>query len=428
MAFSDSSPFSVSIQAPGIAPAWFVSQADGTWTTVASVGVLNNVLDTPTAAQSFGCHANAIFDSYTGFVVDQNYKEYIAAACGGHGDGADNAVYSLTLQTAVPAWRRLVDRTPDANMPMSNISNSNGGVFADGRPRASHNANSCWADGKYWMPVLSAATSGAGNGADIVVSMDRAALGAASSPLAYNSGNLGPWKIWGSSGQNINNFSFGGCVFDSVNHKLVAVANASAAAGGFWQFVNTTGGSIGVSTAFNTAVMVYPGWLACAPELGIVIAADAGFNGNICVLDINPASPTYNTWTVITNIIGTGYWPAVGAAFRASIAGCMWGAMYVAANKTIAVGDPFNIGGQIYKLKIPTTGGGAYAPAGQWVWTNATPTGGPTLADFHGAGGSNFCASKWNLVQDMGNGQSALVYCPHLLAPTFIYKIPLAGI
>jgi hypothetical protein len=80
------------------------------------------------------------------------------------------------------------------------------------------------------------------------------------------------------------------------------------------------------------------------------------------------------------------------------------------------------MGGQIRKLVIPTTGS-AYNPSGQWVWSTISPGGAtPTAAGGQGT------YSKWNIVEDMGNGRAAIVFCGGISLPTFVYKVPVAGI
>jgi hypothetical protein len=36
--------------------------------------------------------------------------------------------------------------------------------------------------------------------------------------------------------------------------------------------------------------------------------------------------------------------------------------------------------------------------------------------------------SKFNIISDMGNGQSALVVCMEVDQPTYVYKLPRAGV
>lgn len=388
---------------PGTAPAWFVNQADSTWTTIASVGTIGALPSSGGVAPS-----DSIISAWTGGAVDQSNREYILCANGGHADGNDNSAYALSLGAATPAWRRLSEPTPVAQMGDQTLESD--GKFADGRPRAMHSTNECFGDGRVWFPMMCSVSSNQGGHANWVLSYDRTSLGAASSPLAYTTANLGPWTFHGRTNANTTAYGFGVGVFDRVNHRIYGFANGSGSAGALWWRFASQGSSIGVSTAYSDSLTIFPQWAICAHDLGIIVVGSSWQN------DIKVLNIASNTWTTITNVSGTGFF-AQGA-----------GAVYIAANHSIAIGDPRTTGGSIYKLVIPTTSGGAYNSSGTWAWGLVTPSGGPSLATFASSSSNNSASSKFNIVEDMGNGQAAIVMVTKIAGPTYVYKIPAAGL
>lgn len=420
MAELRSPAFSISEAVVGTAPAWFTNTAflPGTWTTIAggSGQKISDVLPSP-YPQSLSGGPYAITAAYCGGGVDQTRKEYILCANGGHGDGGDNSAYALTLSAATPAWRRLSNPTPDANM--GNINLESGGIFADGRPRAMHSTNEVYGDGRVWFPMLSSVSSGQGGHADKIFSYNRDSLGTAATPLAWTSANLGPWTYHGTASGgtagfgNFYGFSMG--AFDRVNHKVHAVGNSNDSSGvAYWNFA-TQGASIGITTNPRVdGLYVKPSWMVCAHDLGICVIAHSGQgtpSTAIVVLDVA-------TRTLTRKTVGA------GGNYGAT------GAVYVEANHSILIGDPLSLGGQIYKLSIPMTGS-AYNPSGTFTWTSFNPGGTPPTfpASFHNAQPDGKPAhSKWNIVEDMGNGQSAIVYAPNYTGATYVYKIPVGGL
>ncbi len=102
------------------------------------------------------------------------------------------------------------------------------------------------------------------------------------------------------------------------------------------------------------------------------------------------------------------------------------GGVYVAVNHSIAVGNPRTTGRTIHRLLIPTkeiAGQTVYDPSGQWRWSELNPSGPPLTV----APGNSDTYTKWNIVEDMGNGQAALVVATDISGPTYVFKIPSAG-
>jgi hypothetical protein len=325
-------------------------------------------------------------------------------ANGGHADYPGNEAYALSLRAATPAWRRLSDPTPNGSF--GSITNEGGGLYADGRPRAMHNTFQCFGDGRVWMPVMNSVTSPGGGSVNRQVSWNRDLLGAAATPAPYATN---PWNDYGSlSGVNMNVALFGVGVFHRYRHRAYGLGGNSANNTNWW-YTNTIGPSIGTGAAFTSGQSFghWGGWVICAHDLDIIVAGDH-LRNVITVLDC-----ATNTWTQISNVSGSGYYTSTSAG------------VYVAKNRTIGIGDPPRLGSTIYRLTIPTTtinGKVVYNPSGTWAWSNFTPTGATVTSE------AVHTYSKWNIVEDMGDGRSAIVYCGGIDYPTYVYKIPAAGL
>jgi hypothetical protein len=207
---------------------------------------------------------------------------------------------------------------------------------------------------------------------------------------------------------------FGVAAWDRVAHKVWALGGNSANNTLYWS-VDTSGATLGQSAVWAKGQSYgdWGSWIAIAYDLRILIAADY-LRKVITVLNLAIVGQS-GDWQQVSNVTGPGYYQQ-GA-----------GGVYVVANHSIACGDPRSTGTTINKLQIPTktvSGQIAYDPAGQWIWTAENPSGPPITAP----SGNSDTYSKWNIVEDMGNGQSALVVVTDITGPTYIYKIPIAGI
>jgi hypothetical protein len=211
-------------------------------------------------------------------------------------------------------------------------------------------------------------------------------------------------------------------VFDRVNHYVYGLSGFGYDRTMFYYWrTKTSGSSIGVVDHCFTANGGNPFanalWAACAYDLGIIVMGDGSPNQRIIVLDLTKVGQS-GDWTPITNVSGSGY-------FGPTMKGC--GANYIVANNTIGIGDPFAIGGKIYRLQIPTkvvNGAKVYNSSGQWAWTSFSPGGVQPVPSPRDVG----TYTKFNLIEDMGNGQSAFVYCGDINGATYVYKIPIAGL
>jgi len=391
------------------APSWFTGMADDTWMAVAGATGqrITDVLPNPVPHTGLsGENPNAITLAWCGGAVDQGRGEYLLCGNGGHADYPGNEGYALSMRSETPAWRRLSDPTPNGNM--GDVMNEGGGIYADGRPRSMHASFECFGDGRVWHMLQNSVTSGGGGSVDGIVAYNRETIGTRTTPLPWTASNLGPWELYGSVSPKfyLGIYIFGVAAFDPVDHKMWGLGGNGAGNTPYWS-IGTGPSNLGVKNSYasNQSFGHWGGWACVAPELRILIAGDH-YRKTICVLDLKTI-----TWTQVSNVTGTGLYEGGS------------GGVYLAGNKTIAVGLPRDSGRTINWLKIPTTAAGAYDPVGQWVWTNTTPSGPAMTSPLRNAG----AYSKWNIIEDMGNGQSAIVYVNQIDGPTYVYKVPPSG-
>jgi hypothetical protein len=387
----------------------------GTWTTIAggSGQRIQDVLPSASLVTSglSGENPRSICGAWTGGAVDPTRREYILAANGGHADYAGNEVYALSLGDATPSWKRICDPTPASQF--GDTVGEGGGIYLDGRPRAMHSTFETFGDGRVWFPLLNSVTSGGGGTVNKVASFNRGAV-SGTSTLAYASG-MGPWTVYPPvPNLNATSARFGRGVFDPVNHYCYGLGGFGANYTVYWRFP-TTGSSIGQAQYWSAGLSVgnFNTWAVCAYDLGIIVAGDS-LRRQICVLKLSRVGAS-DAWTIVSNVSGSGYFSPdeFGGA----------GGVYIKANHTIAIGDPRDTGKTVYKLQIPVSNG-AYNPSGTWVWSALNPAGATPAV----SAGNSSANSKWNIVENMGNGQSAIVFVGDIAGPTYVYKVPTSGL
>jgi hypothetical protein len=283
-----------------------------------------------------------------------------------------------------------------------------------------HGSDQVWAgtsasDSRVWFPIQSAVTSDPGNIVGKIWSFNRGALGAASSPLVWTLSDLGPWTYHGLTNDTGPNTGFGGSVFDAANNQIIHVGNNMGGAGINW--TKFTPGSGAITDTFYTtgsANIQLQSMPVICPDLGIVVATgDMTVGVFLGVLNIAAntwATPSY-TGTPYTNHTVGGY----------------IGMVYIQENHTILMADPHQTDQTYYKLAIPMSGS-SYNPAGTWTITSHTWTGGPDPAtDYGRPEPSNYVSGKLAR-HTYSDGTGLLILATNIDGPTFVSKIPGAGI
>jgi hypothetical protein len=409
---------------PGDAPAWFTNLPAGQWGAVAG-GTGTRLVDCvyrPYITNGTGNYAgspSSITAAWTGGAVDQGRGEYLLCANGGHGDYSGNECYAISVRDATPRWRRLTDPTPQSHVLFDNNPGPRGAVNADGRPRSMHSTFQTYGDGRVWFPEQNSFASPGGGTVHAVISFNRDSLGTGSTPQPWTAANLGPWTLH--EPPNFGPFDatstlFGRADWDRVGHKVWAVGGNNNVFSGFYWSVNTSGANIGQSTVYRKEPLDnFNSWIAIAHDLRILIAAGTHYN-KIWILHLDRVGQA-NDWEAVSNVSGSAFFE--GGA----------GAVYVKANASLAIANPKSTGSSFYKLKIPTklVGGQVqYDPSGTWAWSLREPGGVPVTVPANG--GNNHVYSKWNIVEDMGNGQSAIVVQTDIGLPLYVYKIQASGL
>jgi hypothetical protein len=201
-----------------------------------------------------------------------------------------------------------------------------------------------------------------------------------------------------------------------VGHKVWGLGgNNNVNSPEYWS-VDTTGATLGTTHLYSRGGSLdnFNSWVAVAHDLRILVAGGS-YHEKIFVLAMDRAGEA-DDWQEVANVSGTGFFES-GA-----------GGAYVIANHSIAAANPKNTHNAIYKLQIPVktvAGHDAYDAAGAWKWSRLDP-GGATVS--FPTGGNNDINTKWNIVEDMGNTQSAIVAATSTQGAVYVYKLPLAGL
>ena len=429
---------------PGSAPQWFVDQASGSWlpiagpgTVVGAGGTLDAVKPSQAAFDAMAASAGgttvsahaSLTTAWTGACVDQARKEYLMVANGGHADYCGNEAYALKLNQAQPKWVRLND--PTTSISVNSMADYfTPATYADGRSRAMHTAGyaNC-IDGKVWFAMQNSYTSSAGTTSLSIVSFNRnqypdAATGQA--PTAY-AGDPNPWitnygTLGGISTGGTDGLHFGLTAYDSLTKDVWTTANSSTSNGYFR--LRTTPFS---TTTFRNAV-AWSGapyaFMACASDLRLLIVGIWAQN----VIFVKPLDNDGAGFTPV-KLPDDGFnwdpsakwvWPGYGPNTPPGV-NRMYDKMsanYHAPSKSIWVVSPYSIGSTVRRLSIPISGS-AYDPAGTWAWSTLTPATPPGMV---GVVQGTF--NKCRMIDDMGNGQAAMVYCESTTGPTYVYKLP----
>jgi hypothetical protein len=405
----------------GPAPSWFVNAPERAWTAIAGASneTIKAVVPNPWPSNP-GSHPGNITAAWTGGSIDQIRGEYLMCANGGHADYPGNECYAISMRSESPKWRRLSDPTPNSHIVFDDNAGTNAAINADGRPRAMHSTFACFGDGRVWFPEQNSFSSPSGGTTHAVLSYNRDMLGDGLTPLPWTAANLGPWTIHPKpnfNGMGVTPTAFGRAAWDKVGHKVWAVGGNNNKDNPHYWSVSTSGATLGQATVYRKSGSLdnFNSWTVIAPDLRIMIMGGE-YGKKIYVFFMDKAGAS-DDWQTVTNVTGTGFFQ-MGA-----------GGAYIKANHSIAIANPKNTGSMFYKLQIPTKISGnavVYDPAGQWVWSQVNPSGGTSV--YTPPEGNNDTYSKWNVIEDMGNGQSAIVVVTSIEGPVYVYKVPKSGI
>ena len=394
----------------GRAPAWFVAMPDRTWATPA-VNKLEDVAPNPLPPGAEG--QSAVCNDWTGAVSDQTLGEYMLPAQGGHNGYYGNEIYAIALRAEQPAWQRIWGPTPNAQIQTNDHGyNPPDPSYSDGSPRSIHGwfQQQVDASGRIWL--LATGASPSGHWGTSIYSIDRGNL--AQGWMKH--GRLWPTIPGGAPGSSFG-YQSGPSAYDRVANRIWRAAD----------FATEDGvASIDVAQAVaagqqSSAGPKVPGSTIYPVELG----------GN----------PFGNSWSVITTGLSPRSWivgssgesrlyvmdlennPGTFVTRTTSGSPDGWtegvGAAYHAPSRAILVGG-IEYGAKIRKLTLSTDN----PLTATYTWSEVSPAAANTIVPAVGGDQYRGTFSKFQMIEDMGNGQAALCFVASVSGPLFVYKLP----
>lgn len=375
------------------APSWFTNASEGQWFQVPASNTSGDI-GVPEGA----------YAGYSGAGVDQIRREYTLTCTGGHTNSSDNGVYVLELGREVPVWAELVQNSTNINSgDAGNIGNA---AYPDGNPRSVHqwNASGIPVGDSIWLPSMTGQYQ-AGTFGSQVWELDRGSI--TNPPVSPANA---PWTFHGHGVPESQSMSGlilegGPAAYDPDTGLIWFVCDKSSfGVYPLWS-INTVNGDI----------QRYPTWPERFPAPGTVSLN----RGIMFIVDGHAflmGRYSQNMWRLdLSNVPGNGlevvteggsipsYDPVLSAA----------AAHYHPATRKVYIYKPEH-GSTIYTLDVPTD-----VVNGTFSWGTIAAGGTPPTVV-----GLNTDYSHFNIVQDMGNGQGALLTNNFPNLPTFMYKLP----
>ena len=410
----------------GDAPQWFVDAPEGQWIEVAAGSIRDDLPDAqrgeriidvaPSPLPPGAEGVSAVTNDWTGGTALQARGEYVLPAQGGHNGYYGNEIYALALREATPSWRRIWGPTPNELISTSEHPlNAPYTAYADGSPRPVHgwfHVQASRADERIWL--LATGANPSGTWTTETYSIARADLAAGwtyhgrlwtdiggpsdffyqSGPSAYDPVTRTIWK--GAEASNISPF------FVSFDVARVVAAGAQPPSG---PLVTGANGYLGYGVG-----RLGNAWSAVVHGLGRrVWIMGAPAEERIAILDLDDPSAG------VVKVAPSG---AAPPGF-----GSHMGAVWLAASRAVVVGGLSGADqedARLWKLEVPDD-----PVAGSYAWSEIVPAAGvvPTSSSqYRGT------YSKLQLIEDMGNGQSAIVFVTDVRGPTYVYRVPAGGV
>mgnify|MGYP001198638826 CR=1 FL=1 len=379
-------------ESAGTAPKWFLDMPDNTWATP----VVNRLDDVKPSPLPPGVEGQAaVCDDWTGGTVDQGRGEFILPAQGGHNGYYGNEVYAVALRDPAPAWRRVWGPSPNSSISTSGGGFNVKGAYADGQPRPVHGWNRpcCSSDGRVWLAGLDAMGSPEGFWSTACWSFDNR------SRTGWTYHGLGvpnPPKPFGSA------FSWQGgpAAYDRVTNRVWAAAEYAVSDGGYSVDVATN-----EITRYNWVLPGNPfggAWSVIAYDLRVWIVGSV-HEKRLWILNLDNVSAGWIQKT--TSGSPAAFDDGVGAVYhRPSRAILCWKDTYGASIRKLTVpADPFK---------------------GTYTWSTVNPAAANTVIPAPNPRYPGRTYSKFQIIEDMGNGRSALCTVNSTVGATYVYKLP----
>ena len=410
---------SVQVSCPGgPVPGWFKTMPEKTWAALSS-NTLNSVRPNPVPR---GSHS-AICTAWTGGCVDQERGELILAANGGHADYFGNEVYAFSLRSETPRWVRLTDPTPSNLIRDDDVMRKEPAANSDGRMRAVHGWHRCcFGAGRVWYAYQDSYTDGGGNSAPAIWSFDRGFPGLPADVdgvALKHDGGKGPWESHGLIPGVANFAGMGHAAFDRVSGRVWSFNGAYSM--NQFHAVDVASGDVqswNFPSAPNRSVAEM--WAAVAHDMRIAVVPNA-LGSSVLVLDLS------NPGKGLTEFVpgNPQNWDPKGL-YDVPVGNHapQYGAVYPQSSRSILIHCPAMLGRDLRRLEIPTRPDGSFDPKGAFRYSTVPGAGdvATTATNYRGTYG------KFNIVEDMGDGQSALVLATDTNGPVLVYKLPTGGL
>jgi hypothetical protein len=391
--------FRIPVTAPVTAPSWFTSAAYGEWFVVPGT-------TTGTIAAAGG--SVQVVASYSGAALDQNRKTMVISMSGGHSDipTLGTCVWELDFRNTTCAWQRMITGSTAAVHPDDYGMYNSLQRRIDGMPQTAHlyGKTVCDGAGRVWMFHH----GGQGNpvyGSTVNWYWDRNLL----------SNGLQGYVCTGVSAPTWNepNSSSPECfaTYDRVTDRIYFHSRTYLAGLG-----NRVGYWIAPSdpttiNALTTTNASHPG-SHCAQAIagkGVVVGVTNDGLENIVkdrVWALNQATGAYT-------------FPSVTGSFPVYTKGMGFAAL-PSGNGGNGVIYAQGIGKNVHRLTLPSD---PFAASG-YAWSEYAPVGGvtPTNGQVTGTNG------RFNLIEDMGNGEPMLVMVNSTTEPVYAMRMPAGGI
>jgi hypothetical protein len=350
---------------------------------------VSNTLDAvkPNPLPSGNYGHRSICDSWTGGCVNQAGGELMLAANGGHTEYGGNEVYACAMRTESPAWARLTNPSSTSG---GNASRNSAGNYGDGTPRAVHGWHRCtFGNGRLWYAGLDGMYTPSGEWTTACYSFNR-------STLRWTYHGLGLATLGGDI-----DWQAGVGSYDPIGNRVWSSSGAGANSNGVSVYSVDAGS--GAITTHNIIHGRQPRCGAIAHDLRVWILVNP-YQNDIAILNL--ADP--NAGFEHTRPTGS------PDAFSDG-AGCV----YHRASRALLFWDGY--GANIRKLSIPPN-----PLTGAYTWSQVAPASNNPVVPSGPANEGTY--GKFSIVEDMGNGQSALVLVNSTTGPVYVYKLPAAGV
>lgn len=390
------------------APTWYLNMADKTWSAPLnnSAAITANkhwigasgVID-PNAGQGGGDHARVV-RAWNGAGMDQQRRTLFTLFPGGHNDYYGNEAYALDLSVNEPAWQR------QRNATLGNNFSSDLEVWStDNRPVSSHSAfGNVGAEGRWFMAGMGSTNN----------------LGFAHYRHWWEFDPTGthPSRIDTTPGVKdyINRgttFASGGgsapansAVFDPIDRQIIALHVSNATPSLEFVSIGDNGGALTVALTNNNQYPNGSGSALAIDSTNRILLAHGGGSDSYYTISLRNNTTKQAAWSAFTSSGGPPstmamYWHPASGAFLS----------YSGSGTSILKG-------------VPTLNGAGTAYTGITWTTVAAAGGGQTPATDHA-----LWYNKFNYIENMGNGQSALVFWGRYAFPdVWVYKLPAAGV